>query len=191
VTSVANRTSPVTRGKWVLENLLGAPPPSPPPGVETNLDEAADAVEPSTLRERLELHRANPNCAACHSIMDPIGFSMENFDLVGQWREFDGDTPIDASAEMVDGTVLDGPASLRGALLDRSDAFVTTAIGKLMTYALGRPVEYTDMPAIREILRSAAADDHRFSSLVTGVVRSDPFRMRKRAIEELPATVAE
>jgi hypothetical protein len=180
ITSVANRTSPVTRGQWVLENLLGAPPPSPPPGVETNLDEDADVEAPRTLRERMEQHRTNPVCASCHNIMDPIGFTLENFDLVGKWRENDGDTPIDASAEMVDGTSLNGPASLRQALLDRSDVFVTTAVEKLATYAVGRSVEYSDMPAIRAIVRSAADQDYRFSELVLGVVNSEPFRMRKK-----------
>ena len=180
ITSVANRTSPVTRGQWVLENLLGAPPPSPPPGVETNLDEAPDVEAPRTLRERMEQHRTNPSCASCHNIMDPIGFTLENFDLVGRWRENDGDTPIDASAEMVDGTRLNGPASLRQALLDRSDVFVTTAVEKLTTYAAGRSVDHTDMPAIRAIVRSAADEDYRFSELVLGVVNSEPFRMRKK-----------
>jgi mono/diheme cytochrome c family protein len=180
ITSVANRTSPVTRGQWVLENLLGAPPPSPPPGVETNLDEAPDVEAPRTLRERMEQHRTNPACASCHNIMDPIGFTLENFDLVGRWRENDGDTPIDASAEMVDGTRLSGPASLRQALLDRSDVFVTTAVEKLTTYAVGRSVEHTDMPAIRAIVRSAADENYRFSELVLGVVKSEPFRMRKK-----------
>lgn len=187
VTSAANRTSPVTRGKWVLENLLGAPPPSPPPGVETNLDDATEVAEPRTLRERMEQHRTNPVCASCHSIMDPIGFTLENFDLVGKWRQSDADTPIDATAEMVDGTRLDGPASLRRALLDRSDVFVTTAIEKLLTYAIGRRTESTDMPAVRSILRSAAREDDRFSALVLGVVRSEPFRMRAKAAQE-PST---
>ena len=183
VTSVANRTSPVTRGKWILENLLGAPPPSPPPGVETNLEENPDAPEPTTLRERMEQHRTNPVCASCHRIMDPIGFSLENFDLVGKWRETDGDTPIDASAEMVDGTPLDGPASLRQAMLDRSDAFVSTAAEKLLTYAMGRATEYYDLPAIRSIAREAAEADYRFSSLVLGVVRSAPFQMRVKGTD--------
>jgi hypothetical protein len=184
VTSVANRTSPVTRGKWILENLLGAPPPSPPPGVETNLEPDPDAPEPSTLRERMEQHRTNPVCASCHRIMDPIGFSLENFDLVGKWRDYEGNTVIDASSEMVDGTPLDGPASLRRALLGRSDAFVSTSAEKLLTYAMGRPTDYYDMPAVRGVVREAASEDYRFSSLVLGVVKSDPFQMRKKAQEE-------
>ena len=180
VTSVANRTSPVTRGKWVLENLLGAPPPAPPPGVETNLDEMPDAQEATSLRERMEQHRTNPVCASCHSIMDPIGFTLENFDLVGKWRDYDGATPIDASSELVDGTRLEGPASLRGALLDRSDAFASTAVEKLLTYAIGRAADYYDMPAVRSVVREAAGTDYRFSSLVLGIVRSQPFQMRMK-----------
>jgi hypothetical protein len=122
VTSAANRTSPVQRGQWVLENLLGSRAPNPPPGVETNLDQKADAGVAKTLRERMELHRSQPVCASCHNIMDPIGFSLENFDLVGKWRQLDEKSPIDATGEMVDGTRLDGPASLRQALLARSDS---------------------------------------------------------------------
>ena len=180
VTSVANRTSPVTRGQWVLENLLGSRAPSPPPGVETNLDEQADAGKTTTLRERMEKHRTNTVCASCHSIMDPIGFSLENFDLVGKWREFDGKTRIDASADMVDGTRLNGPATLRKALLDRSNMFVTVATGKLLTYAAGRAVTAYDMPAVRQVVRQSAQNNYRFSSLVLGVVKSDPFQMRTK-----------
>jgi hypothetical protein len=178
VTSAANRTSPVTRGAWVLENLMGAPPPSPPPGVETNLDESPEDVEPRTLRERMEQHRSNPACASCHSIMDPIGFALENFDLVGRWRAFDGETPIDATSELVDGTRIDGPVSLREALLDRKEVVVSTAVAKLMTYAVGRETTYADMPAIRRIVRDAADDEYRFRDLVVGVVKSDPFLER-------------
>jgi mono/diheme cytochrome c family protein len=180
VTSASNRTSPVQRGAWVLENLLGMRPPSPPPGVETNLDGEADASKAKTIRERMELHRKNPTCAACHNIMDPVGFSLENFDLVGKWRDMDGKTPIDATAEMVDGTKLDGPASLRRALLNRSDMFVSVATEKLMTYATGRAVTPYDMPAIRKIIRDSANTDFRLSSLVLGVVKSEPFQMRAK-----------
>jgi hypothetical protein len=180
VTSVANRTSPVTRGQWVLENLLGSRAPSPPPGVETNLDEQADAGKVTSLRERMEKHRTNAVCASCHSIMDPVGFSLENFDLVGKWREYDGKTRIDATAEMVDGTRLDGPASLRRALLDRSDMFVTVATEKLLTYAAGRAVTAYDMPAVRAIVRESGRNDYHFSTLVLGVVKSEPFRMRTK-----------
>jgi mono/diheme cytochrome c family protein/cytochrome c553 len=180
VTSVANRTSPVARGQWVLENLLGSRAPNPPPGVETNLDQEADASKAKSLRERMEMHRANAVCASCHNIMDPVGFSLENFDLVGKWREFDGKTRIDATAEMVDGTRLDGPAPLRRALLDRSQAFVTVATEKLLTYAAGRPVAALDMPAVRTIVRDSARNNYRFSSLVLGVVKSQPFQMRTK-----------
>jgi len=177
VTSVATRTSPVSRGKWVLENLLGTPAPVPPPGVETNL-EATEAGPATSLRERLELHRASPTCASCHRIMDPMGFALENFDLIGTWRELDEGTPIDSSGQLADGTRIDGPGDLRHAVLDREDAFMTTATRKLVTYALGRPVDYYDMPMIRSIVRRADATGNRFSTLVTEIVGSDAFRMR-------------
>ena len=180
VTSVATRTSPVTRGRWILENLLGTPAPIPPPGVDTNLEKNPEEVKNTSLRHRLEMHRTNPPCASCHKIMDPIGFALENFDLVGTWRDIDGKSPVDASGQLVDGTKLNGPADLRQALLSRSDAFVTNATGKLFTYALGRPVQYFDMPAIRAIVHRAAPDDYRFSSLVLGVVSSDPFQMKMK-----------
>jgi hypothetical protein len=177
VTSVATRTSPVSRGKWILENLFGAPPPQPPPGVETNLDETPSG-KPTTLRQRLELHRTNPVCASCHRIMDPLGFALENFDLVGAWREKDGASPIDASGQLADGTPVNGPADLRRALLGRSDAFVTTVTEKLLMYALGRPLHYDDMPLVRAIVGRAASRDHRFSSLLLGVIESDAFQKR-------------
>jgi mono/diheme cytochrome c family protein len=179
VTSVATRTSPVTRGKWILENLLGTPPPVPPPGVEVNLEDPAQ-VKVTTLRQRLEAHRRNAVCASCHKIMDPLGLALENFDLIGAWRDRDGRMGIDASGELVDGTKLNGPADLRAALLSRSDAFVTVATEKLFTYALGRPAEHVDMPAVRRIVRESAPDRYRFSSLVMGIVRSDAFLKRKK-----------
>ena len=177
VTSVATRTSPVSRGKWVLENLLGAPPPQPPPGVEVNLDAPAEGT-PTTLRQRLELHRTNPVCASCHKIMDPIGFALENFDLVGTWREADGPGPVDATGQLADGTPLAGPGDLRRALLGRTDAFLTVASEKLFTYALGRPVSAADMPAIRAIVRDAGRQNNRFSAFVVSLVKSPSFRMR-------------
>jgi mono/diheme cytochrome c family protein len=179
VTSVANRTSPVARGKWVLENMLGTPPPVPPPNVE-GLDKTAPQTQATSMRQRMEQHRASPVCASCHRIMDPIGFSLENFDLIGKWREVDASTPIDATGLLVDDTVLDGPASLRRALLDRSEMFVTAATEKLLTYALGRAVRYYDMPAIRRIVHDAARNDYRLSSLVLGIVNSSPFQMRTK-----------
>jgi mono/diheme cytochrome c family protein len=179
VTSVGNRTSPVKRGKWILENLLGAPVPLPPPGVETNLEAPAAAAAPSSLRQRLEQHRASPSCASCHAVMDPIGFSLENFDLTGKWRDADGGVPVNAAGRLADGTTLDGPASLRRALLDRREALVATTTEKLLTYALGRRVEYFDMPAVRAIVRGAARDDYRLSSLVAGIVKSTPFQLKR------------
>jgi hypothetical protein len=179
VTSAGNRTSPVKRGKWILENLLGAPVPSPPPGVETNLEKSvAHGATPTSVRQRLEQHRANPSCAACHAVMDPIGFSLEPFDLIGQLRDTDEGVPVNAAGTLVDGTPLDGPSSLRKALLDRREAFVATAAEKLLTYALGRRLEYFDMPAVRAIARDASRDGNRFSALVTGIVKSTPFQMK-------------
>jgi mono/diheme cytochrome c family protein len=177
VTSGATRTSPVSRGKWVLENLLGTPAPVPPPGVETNLG-GEEAAKTSSVRERLEAHRASPTCASCHRIMDPMGFALENFDLVGQWREFDGPSRIDSKGQLADGTPVSGPADLRRAVLSRSDAFMTTATEKLVTYALGRPVHDYDMPTVRAIVRRAAANDNRFSSLILGIIDSDAFQKR-------------
>jgi len=188
VTSSANRTSPVQRGKWILENVLGVVPPAPPAGVETNLDVTAEVKQPVTLRQRMEQHRANPVCASCHKVMDPIGFSMENFDLVGKWRDREGKTPIDATGQLVDGTQLDGPISLRRALLARSDSFVTAATEKLLTYSLGRALSYTDMPAVRAIVRDAQKSDYRFSSLVLAITRSQSFQMR---VTKTPPKVAE
>jgi mono/diheme cytochrome c family protein len=180
VTSAGNRTSPVKRGKWILENLLGAPVPLPPPGVETNLAEStAPGTAPTSVRQRLEQHRANPSCASCHAVMDPVGFSLENFDLIGKYRAADGGVPVNATGRLADGTALDGPASLRKALLDRKDAVASTATEKLLTYALGRRVEYFDMPAVRGIVRSAAGNDYRFSSLIVGIVKSTPFQMKR------------
>ncbi len=180
VTSVANRTSPVVRGAWILENLMGAPPPAPPAGVESNLDEASIAAVTS-LRERLEQHRGNPTCAACHAIMDPVGLALENFDLIGGWRTSDSGHAIEATGVLVDGTAIEGPVALREALVARREAFVTTATEKLATYALGRGIEHYDMPAIRAIVRSAAEDDYRFESLIHGIVMSVPFQMRVKS----------
>ena len=188
VTSVANRTSPVVRGAWILENLIGAPPPAPPAGVESNLDDT-ELVAVSTLRARLEQHRANPTCASCHAIMDPIGLALENFDMIGAWRASDAGQPIDAHGVLVDGTEVAGPAELRRTILDRKESFVTVATEKLATYALGRGIEYHDMPAVRGIVRAAAEDDYRFSSLVYGIVTSVPFQMRVKTpttSEEMP-----
>src|SRR5207248_3355176 len=137
ISSVGTRTSPVTRGRWILENILGTPAPVPPPGVDTDLEKDAEQVKVTSLRQRLELHRKVEPCASCHKIMDPIGFALENFDMVGTWRELDGKTPIDPTGQLVDGTKLQGVAELRNALLSRREAFVTTATSKLLTYAVG------------------------------------------------------
>jgi hypothetical protein len=179
-TSVGNRTSPVKRGKWILENLLGAPVPSPPPGVEVNLEPSKAGEAGTSLRQRMERHRANAACASCHAVMDPIGFSLENFDLAGKWRDTDGGVPVAASGRLADGTAIDGPAGLRQALLGRQDAFAATAAERLLTYALGRKVEHFDMPAVRGVVRGAARQDYRFSALVVGIVQSTPFQMKKK-----------
>ena len=178
VTSLATRTSPVVRGKWLLENILGTPPPPPPPNVP-ELGDQPDSGQVTSLRERLEAHRVNPICANCHSRMDPIGFAFENFDAVGRWRETDNNVPIDSSGVLPDGTAFAGVSELRDVLLSRRNEFVTTVTQKLLTYALGRGTEYYDQPAIRTIVREAARDDHRWSAIILGVVRSIPFQMRK------------
>ena len=176
VTSYPNRTSPVLRGKWILENLLGAPPP-PPPADVPSLDESAGAT-PTTVRARLEQHRANPVCASCHARMDPLGFALENFDPIGRWREADGALPIDASADMPDGSTVDGPVAFRNALLERHEEFAGNFTEKLMTYALGRGVAHHDAPAVRAIVRDAGAAHYRWSDVILGIVESVPFRMR-------------
>jgi hypothetical protein len=182
VTSVANRTSPVARGKWILENILDSPAPLPPPNVPPlKGDEGTPQL--TSLRARMEEHRKNPTCAACHKIMDPIGFSLDNFDLIGTWRASDSGEPIDATGQLVDGTKLNGPASLRNALLSRSDVFVRTVTEKLLTYATGRALKYYDMPVVRSIAREAAKNDNRFSALIQGIVKSDPFQMRMKQSE--------
>jgi hypothetical protein len=178
VTSLATRTSPVVRGKWVLENILGTPPPLPPPNVPP-LPERADSGPVTSMRERMEAHRANPVCASCHSRMDPLGFALEHFDAVGKWRDTEAETPIDPSGALPDGTTFDGLPALRQVLYDRRDEFVTTVAEKLLIYALGRGIEYYDRPAIRVIVREAAANDYRWSSLIAGVARSLPFQMRR------------
>ena len=178
VTSYANRTSPVLRGKWILENILGTPPPPPPPDVPDL--ETAEGGAPLSMREAMEQHRANPVCASCHQLMDPPGLSLENFDAVGRWRDrSETKTAIDASGVLPDGTEYEGPSGLKAALLRHPDRFVTTVTEKLLTYALGRGVEYYDAAAVRSIVRNAAENDYRLSSLILGVVESVPFQMRR------------
>jgi len=179
LTSVADRTSPVQRGKWVLMNILGIVPPDPPPNVPVLKESAGNAAGEQTMRQRMEQHRANPACASCHRMMDPIGFALENFDGIGKWRSKEAGQKVDASGQLTDGTKLDGVVSLRQALLRYSPQFVRTVTEKLLTYALGRGVEYYDAPSVREIVRTAHNDNYRFSSFILGIVNSTPFQMRR------------
>ena len=179
VTSYSTRTSPVLRGKWLLENVLGAPPPPPPPNVpDLDLAKGASGETPRSVRQRLEVHRKSPACASCHAVMDPLGFALENFDGVGKWRTRDEGQAIDASGVLLDGTKFTGAAEFRRVLLTQGEAFARTVTEKLMTYALGRELEYYDVPAVRAIVRDAARRDYAWSSLVLGIVRSVPFQMR-------------
>ncbi len=200
LTSLAERTSPVQRGKWVMGVLLGTPPPAPPP-VVPKLDETPGAANGRslTVRERMEIHRANPTCNSCHLMIDPVGLALENFDVTGQWRTLDktatisaagvrihtAGVPIDAKSTLFDGSPLDGPASLRQAILNHSDAFISNFTEKLMSYAIGRKVEYFDMPLIRSIDRDAAKNNNRFSTLVLGIAKSQAFQYARA---EAPAT---
>jgi Protein of unknown function (DUF1588)/Protein of unknown function (DUF1585)/Protein of unknown function (DUF1592) len=177
VTSYPHRTSPTIRGKWLLENILGAPVPPPPPTVNTNLDEQK-LVKTTSVREMLEHHRSNPGCAGCHARMDPLGFSLDNFDAIGQWRTTDGDKAVDATGVLLDGMKVNGPAALRRALLGQKEQFVKAVTAKLLMYGVGRQIESADAPAIRAIVRTAAADDYRWSSMILAVVKSPPFQMR-------------
>ncbi len=180
VTSYAHRTSPVVRGKWLLENILGSPPPPPPPDVPALAENDDSGEPPRSVRERLEVHRENPACAGCHRVMDPLGFALENFDAIGRWRTVtEAGTPVDAAGELADGTPVDGPESLASALLKRPESFVTTVTEKLMTYGLGRGVEYYDAPAVRRVVREAADDDYRWSAIIAGIARSAPFQLRR------------
>ena len=178
VTSRVNRTSPVLRGKWVLANLLGTPPLPPPPEIPP-LNEKRNEVGGLTMRQRMLEHQVNPVCANCHAGMDPIGFALENFDAIGRWRSSEGGVPIDASGSLLDGTPFEGPAGLQKVLLSRPQQFAQTVTKKLLTYALGRELEYYDAPTVRKILREAAPDGYRWSSLISGVIQSTPFQMRR------------
>jgi hypothetical protein len=194
LTSVADRTSPVLRGKWVMGVLLGTPPPPPPPSVP-KLDETPGTADGKslTVRERMEMHRANPACNSCHQMIDPVGLALENFDVTGAWRTLDKTysisptgvrihspgVPIDPTSKLFDGTPLDGPASLRQAILKHSDAFIDTLTEKLMAYAVGRRMEHYDMPAIRAITRNAQKENNRFSSFILGIVKSPAFQMSR------------
>jgi hypothetical protein len=192
VTSQPARTSPVTRGKWFLQTFLGVSPPDPPPNVpavkEKKEDNTGNVKEP-TMRQRMEEHRANPVCSTCHKIFEPIGLALENFDAIGAWRTEEGGVPIDASGQIVDGTLVNGPASLREVLLRYSDQYVRVVAEKLLTYGIGRGIEFRDMPLVRSIVRDAAKDNYRFSSIVLGIVNSAPFQMNMKE-EGTPARAA-
>jgi len=178
LTSYSTRTSPVLRGKYVLENLLASPPPPPPPNVPSLSTDGAKSGEQLSLREAMVRHRADPACANCHARMDPIGFAMENFDAVGQWRDHDSGKPLDVSSKLPDGTVVDGVAGVKQLLLNDPQRFVGAMTQKLLMYGIGRNVQYFDAPAVRKIVRDAAANDYKFESLVLGVAKSAPFQMR-------------
>ena len=178
VTSYPTRTSPVIRGKWILSNILGIPPP-PPPAVVPTLKEHARVGQAVSMRERMAEHRDNPACSGCHKLMDPVGFSLENYDAVGRWRDHMDGQPIDASGGLPDGAKFEGVGGLEQALLRHGDAFASTFTEKLLTYALGRGVEPCDGPTVRKIVHEAEARDYRFSSFILGIVNSTPFQMRR------------
>ena len=178
VTSYGNRTSPTLRGKWLLSNILGAPPPPPPPNIPPLEEKNEDGLLLS-VRQQMERHRANPVCASCHAQMDPLGFALENFDAVGKWRTNEAGIPVDSSGVLPDGTKFKGPAGLRTVLLSKPEQFVTAVTEKLLTYALGRGLEYYDGPAVRGVVRGAAESDYRWSSIILGIVKSTPFQMRR------------
>ena len=190
VTSYPTRTSPVLRGKWILENIMGTPPPAPPPNVPA-LKDNDEAGKVTTVRERMEEHRKNPTCATCHKVMDPLGFSLDNFDAIGQWRTKESGLPIDASGQLADGTKISGIVDLRKALLTHPERFVSTMTEKLMTYGLGRGLEYYDMPVVRGITREAAKNNDRFSSIVMGIVNSTAFQMKRAREDAVPVSTAD
>ena len=179
VTSYPNRTSVTMRGRWLLANLLGAPPPPPPPDIPA-LKEAGAEGQPRSLRERMEMHRSNPSCASCHRRMDPLGFSLENFDAVGKWRTSSDGAPIDPSASFPDGTTFDGIGGLRTLLVSHKDEFVQTLSGKLLACAVGRGLDYHDVPAIRRIVRETAPSDYTWSSVVTAIVKEHAVQHGRR-----------
>jgi hypothetical protein len=180
VSSYPNRTAPVLRGAWILDNITGTPPTPPPPGVEALKDPTVGAKVLS-MREQMAVHRTNKSCFSCHGVLDPLGLALENFDGVGRWREKDriAETRIDASGELPDGARVNGPVDLRNALMKNPDQFVQTLVTKLMIYGTGRPMEWQDMPTIRSIVKQGEADDYRFATLVTAIVKSAPFRMKQ------------
>jgi hypothetical protein len=189
--SYPNRTSPVLRGAWLLEKIIGTPPPEPPPNVEA-LAENVDGKAVATVRERLEAHRVNPSCAMCHNVIDPLGYALDNFDAVGRWRDTDREsgTAIDSSGVLADGTPVDGVLELRKALLEKPERFVRTLTERLMTYGLGRSLDYRDMPVVRRIVREAEHDGYRFSAIILGIVTSDQFLMQGTTSPEALGTAA-
>jgi len=180
VTSNPTRTSPVKRGKWILEEILGTPPPPPPPNVADLPDDKKDVAR-GTIRSRLEKHRADPNCASCHARMDPLGFALENYDAIGSWRDQDGKFPVDASGTLPGGQTFAGPVELKAVLLAKIKPFAHCLTEKMMTYALGRGLEYQDRCVVEKVADSVLADGGRFSKLVSAIVHSDPFQ--KRGVE--------
>jgi Protein of unknown function (DUF1588)/Protein of unknown function (DUF1585)/Protein of unknown function (DUF1592) len=187
VTSYPTRTSPVLRGKWIMENVMGTPPPAPPPNVPA-LKDQAQGGKVLSVRQLMEEHRKNAPCSTCHAVLDPLGFALESFNGVGEYRTKDASGPIDSSGQLADGTKIAGVVELRQALLKHPEYFVGTLTEKLLTYALGRPLEYYDMPVVRGIVQGAAGSDYRFSSLIAGIVKSEPFVMR-RPVESDPSGV--
>jgi hypothetical protein len=184
VTSNAARTSPVTRGKWFLQTFVGVSPPDPPPNVPAIKERPVDSTgnsKPPTMRQTMEMHHSNPTCASCHTLFEPMGLALENFDAVGAWRTLDGESPIDASGVLVDGTKVDGVASLRQWLISHSDQFARVVTEKMFTYAMGRGTEYEDMPLIRSIVRESAPGNYKFSSIMMGIVKSPAFQMNRKA----------
>jgi len=179
LTSHGTRTSPVLRGKWILDNLLNSPP-APPPANVPPLEENSKDGKKLTAREQVEKHRANPTCASCHNRIDPLGFSMENYDVIGRWRDKDDGGPINASAKLISGTEFTGPQGLKNMLLARSDEFANATISRLMTYALRRELDARDQPAVRDIMRQTEANEYRFHDVILAVVKSVPFQMRQK-----------
>jgi hypothetical protein len=190
LTSIADRTSPVMRGKWVMEVLLGSPPPPPPPNVPALEETRGTNASGRTLsvRERMEQHRNNPACNACHRVIDPLGLALENFDATGKWRVKDGMATVDAAGTLYDGSRIDGPAGLRDAVLRRKEAFLHSFTQSLMTYALGRRVEPADMPTVRKIIRHAAVQDYRMTAFIEGVIDSAAFQRVRLPAKDVPVT---
>jgi len=188
VTSDAERTSPVRRGKWFLQTFFGVSPPNPPPGVETKLAQK-EGETPKTMRERLKMHSTNPSCASCHKMFEPMGLAMENFDAVGQWRTTEVGNPIDSVGIVTDGTRIDGIKGLRELSVRKGEMFTEVVVENLLTYAIGRGLDYNDMPLVRSLTHNAAKNDYRFSSLIMGVVQSPAFTMNTKSAADMKPSV--